>query len=28
LNLLFDSVVKKFGNVKFIESSGFRRFKH
>jgi len=28
LNLLFDSVVKKFGNLKFIESSGFRRFKH
>jgi hypothetical protein len=27
LNLLLDSVMKKFGNIKIIESSGFRRFK-
>jgi putative NIF3 family GTP cyclohydrolase 1 type 2 len=28
LNLLFDEVEKKFGNINFIETSGFKRFKH
>ncbi len=28
LNLVFDGVEKKFGNINFIETSGFKRFKH